>query len=210
MTTRERSAMAVITISKEFASGGVTLAHDLAKELNYKLVGRSVLAELARRLGMSEAEVELLKRGKDTRWIRLVDNYLLHTVRRMSQQPDAALDDKQYFQAVQKLIRDVASEGDVVTIGWGAQFILMGMPDVVNIRVVAPLEDRGLRLHKDRGIPVEQAVQECERQDGYSQSYIKTYLGGDWAAPHNYHMVVNMGALGFDFAKAIGAVKSVL
>ena len=169
--------MAVITISKEFASGGVTLAHDLAKELNYKLVGRSVLAELARRLGMSEAEVELLKRGKDTRWIRLVDNYLLHTVRRMSQQPDAALDDKQYFQAVQKLIRDVASEGDVVTIGWGPSLSLMGMPDVVNIRVVAPLEDRGLRLHKDRGIPVEQAVQECERQDGYSQSLHKDLPG---------------------------------
>ncbi len=202
--------MAVITISKEFASGGVTLAHDLAKKLNYRLVGRSVLAELSRRLGMSEAEVELLKRGKDTRWIRMVDNYLLHTVRRMSQQPDAALDDKQYFQAVQKLISDVASEGDLITIGWGAQFILMGTPGVTNIRVIAPLEDRGLRLHKDRGIPVEQAVKECERQDGYSQSYIKNYLGSDWADPHNYHMVVNMGALGFDFEKAVTAVKSVL
>lgn len=202
--------MAVITVSKEFASGGITLAQQLAKDLGYRLVGKSVLAELSRRLGMSEAEVQLLKRGKDTRWIRLVDNYLLHTVRRMSQQPDAALDDRQYFQAVQKLIQDVASEGDVITVGWGAQFILMGMPDVLNIRVVAPLDDRGLRLHKDRGIPVEQAVQECERQDGYSQAYIKTYLDGDWADPRNYHLVINMGALGFDIAKAMSAVKSVL
>lgn len=202
--------MAVITVSKEFASGGVSFARKLADSLGCKLIGRTILDELAQRLGMSEAEVELLKRGQDTKWIRLVDNYLLHTVRYIAQKPEAALDDRQYFQAVQKLIQDVAAEGDVVTVGWGAQFVLKGAPGVIHLRSVAPLEMRCARLVKDRGISKEQAAEECQRQDGFSAAYIRTYFNADWSAATNYHLVLNMGALEFNYDRAVGVVKALL
>ncbi len=202
--------MGVITVSKQFASGGVELAEQLAKELGYQLVGRRVLTELAKTLDMSEAQVELLKRGPEARWISLVDNYLIHTVRRIAQQPEAALNDKQYFAAVQELVKRLASEGNVVILGWGAQLILGQGPEIRHFRVVCPLEQRGERYAQRARIPLDQAQDECRRQDELSAGYVSHYLKRDWAEAELYHLTLNLGLLNFDFARAIRAIQATL
>lgn len=200
--------MGVITISKQFASGGVELAEQLAKTLGYQLVGRRVLTELAKTLDMSEAQVELLKRGHEARWISLVDNYLIHTVRRIAQQPEAALNDKQYFAAVQQLVRRLASEGNVVILGWGAQLILADQPDILHLRVVCPLEQRGARYSLRARIPQDQAMDECKRQDELSAGYVRHYLKRDWAEAELYHLTLNLGLMDFD--RAIKAIQATI
>ena len=79
--------MAIITISKEFSSGGQALAYKLAASWAIAWLGRGVLAELAARLDMSEAEAELIRRGEDNYLFKLVDEVFLHTVRRIARGP---------------------------------------------------------------------------------------------------------------------------
>lgn len=202
--------MSVITISKQYAAGAPALGEALAKELGYRLVGKSVLVELSKELDISEAEAELMKRGQDTGWITWADKYLLHTVRRIAQKPEAALNDQEYFAAVKGLIHKLAEDGDVIILGWGGQFILGKQPGVVNLRVVAPLEERGRKLAEMRNFSLDQAMGECQRQDEYSSAYIEHYLKADWNDPANYHMCLNMGALDFDLERALKIVKAVL
>lgn len=202
--------MSVITFSKQYASGGPAVAEAVAKAMGYRLVGKSVLSELAKELDISEAQAEMMKRGQDTAWITWADKYLVHTVRRIAQKPESALNDHEYFAAVQRLVNKLAAEGDVVIMGWGSQLILGKQPGVTHIRVVAPLEDRGRSLAETRNYSLEQAMNECERQDGYSAAYVQHYLKGDWADPLNYHLVLNMGALDHDLKRALNIVKAAL
>lgn len=130
--------MAIITVSKEFAAGGRELARRLAGELGLRLVGREVLAELAKKLDMSEGEVELMHRGQENNLFKLVDEVFLHTVRRIAQKPEAALDDERYYAAVSEFVKGVAAQGDAIIVGWGGQYILADDPGAHHFRVVAP------------------------------------------------------------------------
>lgn len=202
--------MAVITISKEFSSGGVELGQRLAQELGCVLVGKAMLARLAEELGLSQGEAELLKRGEGGGLMRLVDYYLLDTVRKITQMPESALDNQRYCQAVKDLVTGLAAEGNVIILGWGGQCILAGRPEVVHVRVVAPLAQRAQRLAQEARISLEQATSECRRQDGYSAQYVQHYFQEDWADPNLYHLTINHGLLDFDLARSSAALKALL
>ena len=98
---------------------------------------------------------------------------------------------------------------DIVIVGWSAAIILGERPDVLRIRIVAPLEDRAKRLADRNEISVDRARHECQRRDNQSEDYVRHYFNTHWGNPHLYHLVINMGALGFDMQKAMAAVKAV-
>lgn len=202
--------MATITISKEFASGGRELAAHLAKELGLRLVGREVLAELAKKLDLSEGEVELLHRGQENSLFKLVDDVFLHTVRRIAQKPEAALDDHSYSTAVVDFVKGIAAQGDAVIMGWGGQYILADEPGVHHFRVVAPLAMRAERCGRRANLPREQAEAECLRQDRISSGYVKHFFKKSWDDATAYKLVVNNGALGFKVDKALSIIKAAL
>lgn len=202
--------MAVITISKECGAGGQELARRLAKDLGWRLVGRDVLAELAQRLDMSEAEAELLHRGQDNVLFKLLDEMFLHTVRRIAQKPETALDDDRYFAAVSDLVKGVAAQDDAVIVGWGGQYILADDPNAHHFRVVAPLDQRAARCAVRNRYDQGQGKDECLRQDGISSGYVKHFFKKPWDDPTSYKLVINNGALGFDFDKAMAIIKAAL
>lgn len=199
--------MPVITISKEFAAGGRLLAARLAKEMGLRLVGREILADLAKELDLSEGEAELLYRGQENSLFKLVDDIFLHTVRRIAQKPEAALDDEPYFAAVSKFVKGVAAQGDAVIMGWGGQYILADEPGAHHFRVVAPLAARAARCGRRANLPREQAEAECRRQDGISSSYVKHFFKKSWDQATAYKLVLNNGALGFDLDLAVRIIQ---
>lgn len=202
--------MATITISKEFAAGGRQLAAQLAQELGYRLIGREILADLAKKLDMSEGEAELLHRGQENSLFKLVDEIFLHTVRRIAQKPEAALDDDRYFAAVTDLVKGVAAQGDAVIVGWGGQYILADDANAHHFRVVAPLAQRGARCAKQGRDDQGQGEAECQRQDGISSGYVKHFFKKSWDDATGYKLVINNGALGFDLDKAVQIIKAAL
>lgn len=202
--------MPVITISKEFTPGAVELAQELGRRLGCQVVGKAALIQLAQRLDLSEAEAELLAQGRGAGWFRLVDDVLLHTVRRIEQRPEAALDDHRYFQALQQLIEDLVREGNVIILGWGGQYLLADRPGVHHFRVVAPLELRGRRLAARQRISLEQAQAECRRQDEISRAFVQHYLKRPWDEPHAYKLVLNLGAIDFSADKGCQILQAAM
>ncbi|MBU1273741.1 MAG: cytidylate kinase-like family protein [Proteobacteria bacterium] len=202
--------MAVVTISKECGAGAQELARRLAHDLGWRLVGRGVLADLAQKLDMSEAEAELLRRGQDNFLFKLLDDVFLHTVRRIAQKPEAALDDDRYFVAVCDLVKGVAAQGDAVIVGWGGQYILADDPNAHHFRVVAPLAQRAERCAVRNRCDQGQGEDECLRQDVISSGYVKHFFKKAWDDATAYKLVINNGALGFDMDKAMAIIKAAL
>ena len=104
----------------------------------------------------------------------------------------------------------MAEQGDAVIVGWGGQYILAGRPDVHHFRVVAPLEDRARRCTSLDRCESREAKGECERQDRISSGYIKHYFKRSWDDVTAYKLVLNLGAVGFEFDKAMQILKAAM
>jgi cytidylate kinase len=114
---------------------------------------------------------------------------------------------------VQKAIRSAQETGKIVILGRGSQVLLQTLPDVLHIRIVAPLEDRIQRVKDELKLKRQtfQADVESRRdaqdlileRDAASADYIKRYYQQDWADPGLYHAVLNTGRLSLERATQI-------
>jgi cytidylate kinase len=93
--------------------------------------------------------------------------------------------------------------GDVVIVGRGGQSILQDQPDVLHVRVVAPLGTRITRLQQREGWSVEQAEREINRQDRAASEYLGRFFGIQWDDPTLYHFMLNTGKVSLDGAAQI-------
>jgi hypothetical protein len=93
--------------------------------------------------------------------------------------------------------------GDMLIIGRGGQAILEDKPDVLHVRVVAPLEYRVERLQAERDMTAAQARRFARERDEAAAEYLRTFHYIDWDNPTLYHLVVNVGRLGIDEAAAL-------
>jgi cytidylate kinase len=106
---------------------------------------------------------------------------------------------------ISETILQLASMGNVIIVGRGANIVTAKMPHVLHVRLVAPLEDRIERVCHEYNKTPEEARRYCLEEDPARTRYIKTYFKTDINDPVNYHLVINTSRIGFDdAAKLIG------
>ena len=124
----------VITISRQFASMGRTIAKEMSKRLNINFMDRDIVAETARRMGLSIQSVshhdEVLPRGN----FFMRHSYLFHL--------DVYDINREIFEVQKSVIRDFAAQNSCIIVGRCADSILADMDNVLNIYVYAPFEKR--------------------------------------------------------------------
>ena len=114
---------------------------------------------------------------------------------------------------VQKAVEAAYQNGSVLIIGRGGQILLKGRPDVLHVRVEAPVEDRNqrvklqLKLEKKMALDTldtRRAAQDLiEGRDADSADYLKHFYGVDWSDPLHYHLAINSGKLSFVLAAQV-------
>jgi cytidylate kinase len=116
-------------------------------------------------------------------------------------------------ELVIQLIRVSYEKGNVVVVGRGGQVVLRDKPDVLHVRLVAPLEVR-IRRHQIRaGLTVEAAREEVLERDRASAQFVKRYHGVDVADPTLYDLIINTGKLPWEgaadlIARALAALAT--
>jgi cytidylate kinase len=163
----------VVTISRQIGSLGCQVARLAAEALGYRLFWREVINEAARCCGEPDAA------------LADIDELGLLGVK---VSPKA---NKAYVKEVERVIQDLAAEGDVVIVGRGGQAILRGLPNVLHVRLVAPAGLRAGRLARRHQISLESAQAQVEARDRYRHHYLKRYYRIDWDDPELYDMVLN-------------------
>jgi len=197
--------MAVITISREFGSGGVQIAARICERLGYRYIDKLLMTQVAAEVGLSGNE--LADFSQEDYKVRHFLQRLLspgpHPVARLTIRSRDAngvetispvqVHWRRAARLVQTAILTAHEQGNTVIVGRGGQVTLKGQPDVFHVRVVAPIPERILRIQQREGIGLDEAREAANREDRISAGYLKRVFGVRWDDPLLYHMVINTG-----------------
>ncbi len=205
--------MAVITISKEFASGGLNIARDLAEKINHDYLDKEIVKQVADEAQVSHQEVrgfeaeghinlrahlsriidlDIFKGSREFETTEVETGYDERDKIPYSFDTQGWIDSDIYRDMICKIISELGQRPNVIIVGRGGQCILQDLSDVINIRIVANLPDRIARLKNENPDLSDQKARELiETMDKKSQEYIKFYFKQDWNDPKLYDIVIN-------------------
>ncbi len=173
--------MAILTISREYGSGGRDIGRLVAERLGYRYVDKERLFE------------DLGQAGK--RWGRMareLDEVCPTVWERYDWQY------RGYVAQVEALILAYAAEDKVVIIGRGGSFLLKEVPFCLRVRLVAPVEVRIERIMVRESLNRTAAQRLITQVDGDRACFIKANYGRDWDADDLYDMTLNTAGLTYE------------
>jgi CMP/dCMP kinase len=208
--------MAVITISRQYGSGGDEIAQKVCQALDYHLFDKKLVFRAALEAGLSTQDI--LDYSEDNHQVQsffarlfrrsaplVTSRYWKEDIHGMRVQEAIELTDEQVLVLVQKAVMAAYEAGGIVIVGRAGQFLLKDLPNVLHVRIEAPLEDRIQRvkqwLKQEKGMTFEsietrRAAQDLiEARDTASADYLRHYYGISWADPMLYHLVINTGKI---------------
>ncbi len=211
--------MATITISRQYASGGEHIAARTAELLGYTLFDKTMMAEVAAELGLTEHEIVDF-RESDQRSLGFVDRLLgrkltvaqfriwQEDIRGVRSPSIVKISDEQAIAMVRGVIDVAYKRGNVVIVGRGGQAILRNQPDVLHARIEAPLEHRVQRLMEQDDYTPTQAELEIEDHDRAARDYVRRYHGIDPTDAMHYQLLINTGLLDMETAAEVIALAA--
>ncbi len=185
--------MAVITISKEFATDSQEVAARTAAKLGYEYIGKRLVSEIARELNISETEAETFRKTYQTRVLRFLDRYTCSVIQKVVGREYSCLDDKKYFEVTKKLVENLYEADNVIILGWGGQCILRGRPRAFHVRLIRDLDSKIKKVMERFNVDEKKAREIIEREERDSREYIKHFFKTNWNDPSLYDLVIDMG-----------------
>ncbi len=175
----------VITIAREFGSGGHLLGEMLSKELGIRLYDKEFIHLSAQESGMDEAYIRKNEQSIPSFWLKSVYAQNKNTVEQ-SMAPDDVL-----FVAESKIVQEAAAKEDCVIVGRCADFVLDGQPGLIRVFCCAGLDAARQRCVQEYGLPADKAESEIKRVNRKRMTHYEYYTGRKWGDPHHYDLVVN-------------------
>ena len=181
----------IVTIEREYGSGGAKIAQRLAERLGWKLWDEELTAEIAR-VAQVEREAALrCDEHLDTFLYRLFKVYARGSCERaLSIGEDSGFDADRMVEVLGTVIADVASRGNCVIVGRGSAFFLRDRPDVFHAFVYAP-DDEKIRRLRSIGKSEEEAAQLIQDVDRERASFIRHYFNAEWPHRSLYELMIN-------------------
>jgi cytidylate kinase len=189
----------VVTIAREYGSGGGAIARRVAEALQWRLVDREVIAEVARLAHVRPEDAAAYDERVNPWVVRLAKGLWSGSADSFAASPCGAVFDADLTaELTRRVVLEVAAEGRCVILGRGAQCILRGREDSLHVFVYAPREDRIRRLAPRHGGASAAAI-EMDRVERARAAYVQHYHGCDRAAREMYDLMVN-SRVGLDAA----------
>jgi cytidylate kinase len=181
----------IITVEREYGSGGGVIAQTLAQRLGWKLWDRDLTEEIARVAKVDHRAALRCDERCDTLLYRLFKVYARGSYERSLPLGDrAGFDADQMVATLQKVVEDVASGGKSVIVGRGSAYFLRNRPDAFHMFTYAPVEEKVCRL-KSIGKNEKEALQLIDEIDRERASFIRHYFHADWPKRDLYNLMIN-------------------
>jgi cytidylate kinase len=174
--------MTIIAISRFTGSGGARLAACLSEKLSIPAVSREVTTQVANQFGITEAVL----------WQQLERTKGLFS----GPSPERRL----YLSALQLVLAKKAQEGPFVYHGLAGHFLLKGIPQILKVGIVAPLEYRARKLMEQKDISLEEAIRSTQRWDERRSNWVRFLYNVEWLDPTLYDLVINIYHLSVESA----------
>lgn len=194
----------IITIARQFGSGGKTIGQMLADELKINCYEREIIRMASDDSGISEQLFNQVDERTRTNsffnFKKLYKGGIIHP------EEHGFTSDTNLFNYQAKVIKELADKGSCVFIGRCADYVLRDYPNVVSVFVHA---DRDFCLEKARERVSENVGdigKYIDKIDKYRGEYYKHYTGNNWHDLRNYDLCLDAGKLGFE--KCVEEIKS--
>lgn len=171
----------VITIARQYGSGGHAVGEMLSTRLGWKLYDKEIISEVARTSGLSEEAVSKIDEQAPG-WLQGI---YLNSNEYISE-PQGQHD--QVFQQEVRIILNAARTGSCIIVGRLANFILKNTPNVISVFLHANEDYRIKRVVRDFGWTEEKALHEIRRMDANRRRFCQRRTGKDWSQADNYHL----------------------
>lgn len=177
----------IITIGREFGSGGHQIANTLAQRFNLPLYDSNILKEIALAKDVDHAELE--------KYDEVPRNHFFSKTRRgYSSSPEENIANLQF-----KYLREKAEQGEsFVVVGRCSETILKGYPGMISIFVLADKEAKLERIAEYHGISTIEADVIMTRQNRNRKVYHNYYCPNKWGDSRNYDISINSTRLGIE------------
>ena len=185
----------IITIARQYGSGGKTVGRMLAKRLGIPVYDREIITMASEDSGVN-AVLFSDERLKPDLLSRLRSRN--PSIRVPGESSKAYLREEALFDYQAKIIRELAQKGPCVLIGRCADYVLRGRPDVARVFVHAdPVFCLREAMRVD-SLPEEAVKRKIAEIDDYRAKYYKHHTANNWYDARNYDLSLNSGVLGFD------------
>ena len=194
--------MPLVTISRQYGSGGSEVAERVARALGWQLYDNEVVDEVAARLGISPAEVSAREERMPSLAERLASALSLAAPEVMPTVGDAALppSEDRIVQVTGRVMQEAVQAGPAVIVGRGAQCLLATRSDAIHVFCYAPIEALAAYAVTNLGIKPDEARKKVIEMNERREEYVKRHWKREWRDLANYHLCVNTAWLGLDGA----------
>ena len=200
--------MAVITISRDFASGGRRLGRLLAKKIDYQYVDKYLFQKIAEDLNVSEKTLESFEKSSEYRASNIFSNlFSRNYIQRIVGHDKSVVEEQEYQNSLENLILGVAQEDNVVILGRAAFFFLKDMENCYHIRLFAPMDWRKKYAVEILGTPRDKAQAIIEKRDVTELWFNRSFCGELFNDHSLFHLTLNMTSISFE--KAVELVMSI-
>lgn len=176
----------IITVSREWASGGHTIAELTAKKLGIPCYDTQIIKETAQRTGLNE---DLVKAAEQ----KINGSFLYNLVMSVNSE-------RNYFEQIYKTEREIilehAKQGPCVIVGRGADHVVENKMPTLRVFAYSNMKRRIQRAVENYGLDESKARAEIQKMDRERANYMKTFTGLNWGERINYDIMLNAGYLG--------------
>ena len=184
-------SMRIITVEREYGSGGARIAEKLAQRLGWKLWDTQLTQEIARRANVEPEAAARHDERNDPLVYRLFKVFARGSHERALPIGERhAFDTDRMVALLQRVIEEVAETGNSVIVGRGSPYILRNRPDVYHVFVFAPVQEK-IRRVRSLGKSEAEARELVDTIDHERAQFIKRHFGADWPCRQLYDLMIN-------------------
>ena len=187
----------IITIARQYGSGGHDIGEKLAEELKIPFYDKELLERAAKDSGFCQEIFENYDEKPTNSFLYslVMDTYSMgHSTAAFAEMP---LNHK-IFLAQFNAIKDIAKEGPCVIVGRCADYALADFPNVVNVYLYADMQSRIARIARRHDVTDAKAKDLIQKTDKGRASYYNYYTNKKWGEATGYDLCLNTASLGID------------
>jgi cytidylate kinase len=197
----------VITISREFGSGGRRIGERVAERLGIPFYDKKLIGIAAEQSGLSAEFIEDHEQKIHNSFLFNIAVSGFYSGNVFNK--DTLLPEDQLFLTQTKIIRELAETQSCVIVGRCADYILRGRSDAFHVFVFSDMVHKIDRAVREYGLDPAKAEAELKKRDKARANHYNHYTGRNWGETHNYHLSANSDYLGAEnlAEMIVGAVK---
>ncbi len=196
--------MPVITMSRQFGAGGLTLGNRLGEMLGYTFINEEIINLISEKARVSKNWVKGIEKEAGGKLHQFINHLIPRgLVDRILDDQKGYIDEEIYIHLLDQVIRQLAEKGNCIILGRGGQYILKDHPAAFHILLIADKGDRVRFMETHYNLDTSQANQVVNAEDKRRTNLYRKFEKSDYDLPIHYHLTLNMSKLTIDAAAAI-------